>query len=73
MVLAKCLRDSAIVDRPLLALGVWELFFGISDRLLHLPFPAGWIQAWPGLDYLRVPGQMLDPVDRCRTPVIDLR
>ena len=32
-----------------LALGVWGLFYGVFDRLLHLPFPAGWIQAWLGL------------------------
>lgn len=28
---------------------VWALFYGIFDRLLHLPFPAGWIQTWIGL------------------------
>lgn len=28
---------------------VWALFYGLFDRLLHLPFPAGWIQAWIGL------------------------
>jgi hypothetical protein len=32
-----------------LAAGVWGLFYGVFDRLLHLPFPAGWIQAWLGL------------------------
>lgn len=32
-----------------LALGVWGLFYGVFDRLLHLPFPAGWIQTWMGL------------------------
>jgi len=32
-----------------LAVGVWALFYGVFDRLLHLPFPAGWIQAWLGL------------------------
>lgn len=28
---------------------LWALFYGIFDRLLHLPFPAGWIQTWAGL------------------------
>ena len=32
-----------------LAAGVWGLFYGVFDHLLHLPFPAGWIQAWLGL------------------------
>jgi hypothetical protein len=32
-----------------LALAVWGLFYGVFDRLLHLPFPAGWIQGWVGL------------------------
>jgi Tripartite tricarboxylate transporter TctB family len=32
-----------------LALAVWGLFYGVFDRLLHLPFPAGWIQIWIGL------------------------
>jgi hypothetical protein len=32
-----------------LALGVWGLFYGVFDRLLHLPFPAGWIQTWLGV------------------------
>jgi hypothetical protein len=32
-----------------LALGVWGLFYGVFDRLLHLPFPAGWIQTWIGV------------------------
>ncbi len=31
------------------ALTVWGLFYGLFDRLLHLPFPAGWIQSWAGL------------------------
>lgn len=31
------------------ALVVWGVFFGIFDQLLHLPFPAGWIQQWLGL------------------------
>jgi hypothetical protein len=22
--------------------GVWAFFYGLFDRLLHLPFPAGW-------------------------------
>jgi hypothetical protein len=29
--------------------GVWVCFYGLFDRLLHLPFPAGWIQTWLGL------------------------
>jgi hypothetical protein len=28
---------------------VWAVFFVVFDRLLHLPFPAGWIQTWVGL------------------------
>ena len=32
-----------------LALAVWGLFYAVFDRLLHLPFPAGWIQSWLGL------------------------
>lgn len=28
---------------------VWAFFYGLFDRLLHLPFPAGWLQAWLGL------------------------
>ncbi len=28
---------------------VWGIFYGLFDRLLHLPFPAGWIQTWAGL------------------------
>jgi len=30
-------------------LAVWALFYGLFDRMLHLPFPDGWIQAWIGL------------------------
>ncbi len=33
----------------LLTLAVWGFFYGLFDRLLHLPFPAGWIQTWIGL------------------------
>ncbi len=29
--------------------GVWGLFYALFDRLLHLPFPDGWIQTWIGL------------------------
>jgi hypothetical protein len=32
-----------------LALGVWGLFYAVFDRLLHLPFPAGWIPTWLGI------------------------
>ena len=28
---------------------VWAFFYVVFDRLLHLPFPAGWIQTWVGL------------------------
>ncbi len=28
---------------------VWVFFYAVFDRLLHLPFPAGWIQTWVGL------------------------
>lgn len=27
---------------------VWGLFYALFDRLLHIPFPDGWIQAWAG-------------------------
>ena len=26
--------------------GVWGFFYGLFDRLLHLPFPAGWALSW---------------------------
>lgn len=32
-----------------LALVVWALFYAVFDRLLHLPFPAGWILTWLGV------------------------
>jgi len=32
-----------------LALVVWGIFYAVFDRLLHLPFPAGWIQTWLGV------------------------
>jgi len=31
------------------AIMVWAIFYAVFDRLLHLPFPAGWIQTWAGL------------------------
>lgn len=31
------------------ALVVWACFYGLFDRLLHLPFPDGWIWTWLGL------------------------
>lgn len=30
----------------LMTLAVWGIFYGLFDRLLHLPFPAGWIVTW---------------------------
>lgn len=24
----------------------WGAFYGLFDRLLHLPFPAGWVLTW---------------------------
>ena len=30
-------------------LAVWAVFYGLFDRLLHLPFPDGWLQTWVGL------------------------
>ena len=33
----------------LLTLMAWGFFYGLFERLLHLPFPAGWIQAWMGV------------------------
>ena len=29
-----------------ITLAVWGFFYGVFDRLLHLPFPAGLIQGW---------------------------
>ncbi len=31
------------------AFGLWAFFYGLFDYLLHLPFPAGWIQTWIGI------------------------
>jgi hypothetical protein len=28
---------------------VWGFFYGLFDRLLHLPFPQGWLLEWSGL------------------------
>jgi hypothetical protein len=28
---------------------VWLFFYGLFDRLLHLPFPQGWLLEWSGL------------------------
>jgi hypothetical protein len=28
---------------------VWAVFYGLFDRLLHLPFAAGWLLAWLSL------------------------
>lgn len=33
----------------LFTLVVWAVFYGVFDRLLHLPFPAGWLQTLLGL------------------------
>jgi hypothetical protein len=30
---------------------VWGFFYVVFDRLLHLPFPAGWIQTAVGLGF----------------------
>ena len=32
-----------------LTAGVFALFYGLFDALLHLPFPAGWLWSWLGL------------------------
>jgi hypothetical protein len=31
-----------------MTLAVWGVFYGLFDRLLHLPFPAGWLFGWFG-------------------------
>jgi hypothetical protein len=31
-----------------MTLAVWGVFYGLFDYLLHLPFPTGWLLAWPG-------------------------
>jgi hypothetical protein len=28
---------------------VWGIFYGLFDRLLHIPFPTGWALSWLGL------------------------
>lgn len=28
---------------------VWLFFYGLFDRMLHLPFPDGWLLTWAGL------------------------
>jgi hypothetical protein len=30
------------------AAAVWLFFYGLFDRLLHLPFPQGWLPEWLG-------------------------
>jgi hypothetical protein len=32
-----------------LTAGVFAVFYGLFDALLHLPFPAGWLWGWLGL------------------------
>jgi hypothetical protein len=32
-----------------LTVGAWLFFYGLFDRLLHLPFPDGLVQTWLGL------------------------
>ena len=32
-----------------LTLGVFAVFYGLFDALLHLPFPAGWLWGWLGM------------------------
>jgi hypothetical protein len=29
--------------------GLWIFFYALFDRLLHLPFPQGWLLEWSGL------------------------
>lgn len=41
-------REGWVVSGAM-AIGVWAFFYGVFDRLLHLPFPAGVIQGWLGL------------------------
>jgi len=31
-----------------MTVAVWAVFYGLFDRLLHLPFPAGWLFTWFG-------------------------
>jgi uncharacterized protein YbdZ (MbtH family) len=31
------------------SIAIWAAFYGLFDRLLHLPFPPGWIPGWLGL------------------------
>jgi hypothetical protein len=41
-------REGWVVSLALTA-AVWGVFYGLFDRLLHLPFPAGWVQQWLGI------------------------
>jgi hypothetical protein len=41
-------RESWLMSGAVTA-AVWAVFYGLFDLLLHLPFPAGWIQEWLGL------------------------
>jgi len=42
-------KESWVLSIVLTAL-VWAVFYGLFDRTLHLPFPAGWLLAWLGFD-----------------------
>lgn len=37
------------VRSAILTLLAWAFFYGLFIHLLHLPFPAGWIQTWIGV------------------------
>lgn len=36
----------------ILTAAVWGAFYGLFDAMLHLPFPAGWLLDWLGLEWL---------------------
>jgi hypothetical protein len=40
-------REGWIVSLAMTA-AVWGVFYGLFNRLLHLPFPAGWLVTWLG-------------------------
>lgn len=46
MLLYLRLQGEGWVLTVVMSAAVWGIFYGLFDRLLHLPFPAGWIFSW---------------------------
>lgn len=38
--------DEGWIFSTVFTAAVWAFFYGLFDRLLHLPFPAGWALTW---------------------------